>query len=170
MGEAQCFWEDVDGVLWFNNRLVVPKDFELRRKIMNGAHCSRYSIHPGTNKICQDLKKSFWWTRMKREIVKYLSDCDTYRRVKADHLRPVGNLQPLSITEWKWQDICMNFIVGLSRTSHGYDSIWVIVDHLMKSVHFMPIDIRYRVRQYAELYIAHIVRYHSVPETNISDR
>jgi hypothetical protein len=80
---------------------VVPKDFELRRKIMDEAHCSRYSIHLGTNKMYQDLKKGFYWTRMKREIVKYVSKCDTCQRVKADHLRPAGNLQPLSIPEWK---------------------------------------------------------------------
>jgi hypothetical protein len=58
-GEVQCFRQDVDGVLWFKDRLVVPKDFELRRKIMDEAHCSRYSIHPGTNKMYQDLKKNF---------------------------------------------------------------------------------------------------------------
>jgi hypothetical protein len=83
------------------DHLVVPKDLELHRKIMNEAHCSRYSIHPGTNKMYQDLK-NFWWTRMKREIAKYVSECDTCWRVKADHLRPAGNLQPLSIPEWKW--------------------------------------------------------------------
>jgi hypothetical protein len=77
LGEAQCFRQDADGVLWFKDRLVVPKNFELRRKIMDEAHCSRYSIHPGANKMYQDLKKSFWWTRMKREIVKYVSECDT---------------------------------------------------------------------------------------------
>jgi hypothetical protein len=129
LGVAKCFHEDVDGVLWFKNRLVVPKDFELRLKIMDEAHCSRYYIHPRTNKMYQDLKKNFWWTRMMREIVKYVAECDTCQRIKADHLRPVGNLQPLSIPEWKWQDICMDFVVGLSRTSHQYDSIWVIVDH-----------------------------------------
>jgi hypothetical protein len=100
-GEAQYFRQDADGVLWFKNRLVVPKDFELHRKIMDEAHCSRYSIHPGTNKMYQDLEQNFWWTRMKREIAKYVSECDTYRRIKADHLRPTGNLQPLSIPEWK---------------------------------------------------------------------
>jgi hypothetical protein len=65
LGEAQCFRQDVDGVLWFKDRLVVLKDFDLRRKIMDVAHCSTYSIHPGTNKMYQDLKKNFWWTRMK---------------------------------------------------------------------------------------------------------
>jgi hypothetical protein len=80
---------------------VVLKDFELRCKIMDDAHCSRYSIHSGTNKIYQDLKKSFWWIRMKREIVKYVLECDTCQRVKADHLMPAGNLQSLSIPKWK---------------------------------------------------------------------
>jgi hypothetical protein len=78
---------------------MVLKDFELCHKIMDETHCSRYSIHLGNNKIYQDLKKNFWWTMMKREIAKYLSECDTCWRVKADHLRPVGTLQPLSIPE-----------------------------------------------------------------------
>jgi hypothetical protein len=77
LGEAQCFWQDVDGVLWFKDCLVVLKDLKLHRKIMDEAHCSRYSIHPGTNKMYQDLKKNFWWTRIKREITKYVSECDT---------------------------------------------------------------------------------------------
>jgi hypothetical protein len=91
LGEAKCFREDVDGVLWFKDRLVVPKDFELHRKIMDEAHCSRYSIHNGTNKMYQGLM-NFWWTRMKCEIAKYVVECDTCRRVKADHLRPTRNL------------------------------------------------------------------------------
>jgi hypothetical protein len=125
---------------------VVLKNFELCCKIMDGVHCSWYSIQPGTNKMYQDLKKNFWWTRIKREIAKYVSKCDTYRRVKADHLRPAKNLQPLSIPEWKWENICMDFIVGLSRTSCGYNSIWVIVDRLTKLAHFIPISTTYRVR------------------------
>jgi hypothetical protein len=169
-GEAQCFRQDANGVLWFKDCLVVLKDFELRRKIMDETHCSRYSIHPGTNKIYQDWKKNFWWTRMKREIARYVSECDTYWRIKADHLRPTGNLQPLSIPEWKWENICMDYIVGLPRTSRGYNSIWVIMDRLTKSAHFIPIATTYRVRQYAELYISHIVCYHGIPKTIISDR
>jgi hypothetical protein len=100
-GEAQCFRQDVDGVLWFKDHLVVLKDFELHHKIMDEAHCLRYSIHPGTNKMYQYLKKNFCFTRMNREIAKYVFECDTCRKVKVDHLRPAGNLQPLSIAEWK---------------------------------------------------------------------
>jgi hypothetical protein len=137
---------------------------------MDETHYSRYSIHPGTKKMYQDLKKNFWWTRMKREIAKYVFECDTCRRVKADYLRPTGNLQPLSIPEWKWEDICLDFIVGLPRTSCGYNSIWVIVDRLTKSAHFIHVSTTYKVRQYAELYISHAVRYHGIPKTIIFDR
>jgi hypothetical protein len=170
LGKAQCFRQDVDGVLWFKDRLVVPKNFELRRKIMDEAHCSRYSLHLGTNKIYQDLRRNFWWIRMKREITMYVSECDTCQRIKADYLRPAENLQSLSIPEWKWENICMDFIVGLPRTSRGYNSIWVIMDRLTKSAHFIPIATTYRVGQYAELYISHIVRYHGIPKTIISNR
>ena len=126
---VQCFHQDNEGVLWFGNRLVVPKDFELRKQILDEAHLSRYSIHPGSNKMYQDLKQQFWWTRMKREIAKYVSECDTCRRVKASHLRSAGPLQPLNIPSWKWEDISMDFIVGLPKTLKGYDS----------SAHFQPV-------------------------------
>jgi hypothetical protein len=78
---------------------MVLNGFELHRKIMNEANCSQYSIHLGTNKMYQDLKRNFCWTRIKREIAKYVSECDTCQRVKANHLRPVENLWPLSIPE-----------------------------------------------------------------------
>jgi hypothetical protein len=90
------------------------------------------------------------------------------RRVKSDHLRPAGNLQPLSIPEWKWENIYMDFIVSLPHTSHGYNSIWDIVDRLTKSAHFIPVSTTYRVRQYAELYPSHIVHYHGILKTIIS--
>jgi hypothetical protein len=106
---------------------------------------------------------------MKQKIAWYVTECDICHRVKEDHLRTTGNLHPLGVTKWKWEDIYMDFIVGLPCTSRGHDSIWVIVDHLMKSVHFIPVGTWYRVRQYAELYITHIVCYHGIPKTIISD-
>jgi hypothetical protein len=80
-----------------------------------------------------------------------VSECDTCQRIKVDHLKPVRNLQPLHIPEWKWENICMDFIVGLPRTSGGYNSIWVIMDRLTKLAHFIPVAMTYRVGQYAEL-------------------
>ncbi|WVZ87921.1 hypothetical protein U9M48_034495 [Paspalum notatum var. saurae] len=86
-----CFTLDDQGVLWFKNRLVVPKDMELRKKILDEAHTSMFTMHPGSNKMYQDLKQKFWWTRMKREIAKYVSECDVCQRVKADHLKPADH-------------------------------------------------------------------------------
>ena len=86
-----CFQLDGEGVLWFKNRLVVPKDLELRKQILDEAHLSRYSIYLGSNKMYQDLRQRFWWTRMKCEVAK-VSECDICQRVKASHLRPAGML------------------------------------------------------------------------------
>jgi hypothetical protein len=107
---------------------------------------------------------------MKWEIAKYVAECDTCRRVKVDHLRTARNLQHWSIPKWKWEDICMDFIVVLPHTSCGHHSIWVIVDHLMKLAHFIPVGTKCRAREYAELYIAHIVHYHGISKIIISDR
>ncbi|WVZ89790.1 hypothetical protein U9M48_036149 [Paspalum notatum var. saurae] len=113
---------------------------ELRKKILDEAHTSMFTMHPGSNKMYQDLKQKFWWTRMKREIAKYVSECDVYQRLKADHLKHAGMLQPLALPAWKWEDIHMDFIVGLPRTQKGYDSIWVIIDRFTKSGHFIPLQ------------------------------
>ncbi|WVZ97144.1 hypothetical protein U9M48_042699 [Paspalum notatum var. saurae] len=165
-----CFTLDDQGVLWFKNRLVVPKDMELRKKILDEAHTSVLTMHPGNNKMYQDLKQKFWWTRMKREIAKYVSECDVCKRVKADHLKPGGMLQPLNVPAWKWEDIHMDFVVGLPHTQKGYDSIWVIIDRFTKSSHFLPVKTVYHANTYAELYIAKIVSLHGVPRTITSDR
>src|SRR5438105_399708 len=164
------FKQDQERVVWFKNRLVVPKDRELRRKILAEARQSRFSIDAGSTKMYQDLKPRFWWTRMKREIAKYVSECNVCRRVKADHLKSACQLHPLPVPSWKWEDIHMDFIVGLPRTQKGNDSIWVIVDQLTKTAHFLPVKTAYPTKTYAELYIARIVCLHGVPKTITSDR
>ena len=115
-------------------------------------------------------QKKFWWTRMKKEIAKYVVECDTCQRVKASHLKVAGTLQPLPIPSWKWEDISMDFIVGLPNTSQHHDSIWVIVDRLTKTAHFIPVHTEYRAKKYAEIYIDRIVCLHGIPKTIISDR
>jgi hypothetical protein len=120
--------------------LVVPKREALKKKIMDEARTSRYSIHPRSSKMYHDLRQQLWWIRMKRENAHYVSECDTYQKVNADYMKPRGLLQPLSIPEWKWDDISMDFIVGLPLTTRKFDSIWVIVDRLSKSAHFIPVN------------------------------
>jgi hypothetical protein len=118
----------------------------------------------------QDLKQKFWWTKMKIEIAKYVARCDTCCKVKAVHLKSAGMLQPLPIPSWKWEDISMDFITGLPKTSRGFDSIWVIVDRLTKSSHFIPVKVDYSAITYARIYIARILSLHGVPKTIVSDR
>ncbi|WVZ70862.1 hypothetical protein U9M48_019496 [Paspalum notatum var. saurae] len=166
--QKASFTLDQQGVLWFKNRLVVPKDMELRKKILDEAHTSLFTMHLGSNKMYQNLKHKFWWNRMKWEIAKYVSECDVCQRVKADHLKPAGMLQPLAVPTWKWEDVHMDFIVGLP-TQKGYDSIWVIIDRFTISAHFIPVKTIYHAQTYAELYIARIVSLHGVPLTITSD-
>jgi hypothetical protein len=118
-----CFHVDERGTLWFKDRLVAPKNHGLRKKIFHEAHTSKYSIHPGSTKMYHDLKAQFWWTHMKRETAHYVAECDTCQRTKADHMSPAGLLQPLSIPAWKWEDISMDFIVGLPLTGRKFNSI-----------------------------------------------
>jgi hypothetical protein len=135
-----CFREDAEGTLWFKERLVVSKREALKKKILDEAHTSRYSIHPESTKMYHDLRQQFLWTRMKHETARYASKCDTCRNIKADYMKPGELLQSLSIPEWKWEDISMDFIMGLPMTTRKFDSIWVIVDQLSKSAHFIPIN------------------------------
>jgi hypothetical protein len=106
---------------------------------------------------------------MRREIARYVSECDICQRVKASHLKIAGVLQPLPIPSWKWEDISMDFIVGLPNTSQRYDSIWVIVDRLTKTAHFLPVHTTYNAKKYTEIYLDQIVCLHGVPQTIISD-
>jgi hypothetical protein len=127
-------------------------------------------MHPGSTKMYHDLRQQFWWTRMKRETARYVSECDTYRKAKVDYMNPGGLLQPLSIPGWKWDDISMDFIVGLPLTTRKFDLIWVIVDRLTKSAHFILVHTKYRVEKYAEIYVAHVLCLHGVLKTIVSDR
>jgi IS30 family transposase len=118
----------------------------------------------------KDLKTQYWWYGMKRDIAEYVSLCDTCQRVKVEHQRPIRLLQPLKILEWKWEEIGMDFIVGLPRTQAGYDSIWVIVDRSTKVAHFIPVKTTYSGAKLVELYMYQIVCLHGVPKNIVSDR
>jgi hypothetical protein len=168
--KVACFHEDVEGTLWFKERMVVPRREALKKKILDEAHMSMYSIHPRSTKMYHDLRQQFWWTRMKREAARYVSECDTCRKVKADYMKPRGLLQPLSIPEWKWDDISMDFIVGLPLTACKFDSIWVIIDRLSKSTHFIPVHTNYNVQKYVQIYTARVLCLDGVLKMIISDR
>ncbi|GJV29829.1 putative reverse transcriptase domain-containing protein [Tanacetum coccineum] len=159
-----------DGIQCFEGRIWLPLFGGLRDLIMHESHKSKYSIHPGSDKMYQDLKKLYWWPNMKAEIATYVSKCLTCAKVKAEHQKPSGLLQQPEIPEWKWEKITMDFVSGLPRTPSGYDSIWVIVDRLTKSAHFLPMKKTDSIEKLAQLYLKEIVCKHGVPTSIISDR
>ncbi|GKA29929.1 reverse transcriptase domain-containing protein [Tanacetum coccineum] len=159
-----------DGSLYFMDRIWVPLVRGMRTVIMDEAHKSRYSVHPRADKMYYDLRDMYWWPRMKRDIATYVSECLTCAKVKAEHQRPSGLLQQPEIPEWKWENITMDFITKLPRTRSGHDAIWVVVDRLTKSAHFLAIREDYSTEKLARLYTDEIVARHGVPVSIISDR
>src|SRR3954464_5157986 len=93
------------GTIFFENRLVVPENENLRQLILKEAHDTPLSIHPGSTKMYRDLRQIFWWTRMKRDIGQFVVECDVCRRVKEEHQRPACTVKPFPIPEWKWDKV-----------------------------------------------------------------
>ncbi|KAL4010206.1 hypothetical protein IC575_030459 [Cucumis melo] len=145
-----------DGAIVRQGRLCVPNISELKNAILEEAHSSAYAMHPGSTKMYRTLKKTYWWLGMKQEIVEYVDRCLIFQQVKPVRQRPGGFLNPLRVSEWKWEHITMDFLFGLPRTSSEHDGIWVIVDRLTKTL--------------ARLYVDKIVSQSGVPVSIVSDR
>ena len=139
-------------------RMCVPEYGELKRDIREEAHSSAYAMHPGSTKMYRTLKEHYWWNGMKKEIAGFVSRCLTCQQVKAEHQRPAGKTQLLPIPVWKWEKITMDFVTGLPRTQRQHDAIWVIVDRLTKSAHFLPVNVEDSLEKLAKLYVDEIVR------------
>ena len=150
-------------VLYYKDWVCVPECNDLRKSILEEAHCGSFAIHPGSTKMYRDLKMSFWWSGMKRDVSEFVTKCLVCQRVKTEHQVPSGLLQPIRILEWKWDRITMDFVVGLPLTGRRHDSVWVVVDQLTKSAHFLPVRTDYSLDKLAELYIKEIVRLHGIP-------
>ncbi|XP_024164285.1 uncharacterized protein LOC112171315 [Rosa chinensis] len=116
------------------------------------------------------LKEYYWWPNMKREIAAFVSKCLVCQQVKAERQKPSGLLQPLPILEWKWEHLTMDFIYKLPHTQDGNDGIWVIVDRLTKSAHFLAVKETFSMEKLAKLYVDEIVKLHGVLESIVSDR
>ncbi|GJX33904.1 putative reverse transcriptase domain-containing protein, partial [Tanacetum coccineum] len=159
-----------DGTRCIKNRSWLPLFGNLRDLIMHESYKSKYSIHPGSDKMYQDLKKLYWWPNMKAIIAEYVGKCLTCSRVKAECQKPSGLLVQPKIPMWKWERITMDFITKLPKTSNGHDTIWVIVDRLTKSAHFIPTRETDSMETLTRLYIKEIVSRHGVPISIISDR
>ncbi|GJZ44657.1 putative reverse transcriptase domain-containing protein [Tanacetum coccineum] len=159
-----------DGTLCLNGRSWLPCYGDLRTVIMHESHKSKYSIHPGSEKMYQDVKKLYWWPNMKADIATYVSKCLTCAKVKAEHQRQSGLLVQPEIPQWKWDNITMDFVTKLPKSSQGYDTIWVIVDRLTKSAIFIPMKETDPLEKLARLYLKEVVTRHGIPVSIICDR
>lgn len=142
-----------NGAYYFMDRIWIPKLGEFRQVVMNEAHKTRYYIHPGADKMYLDIKQHYWWPNQKAEIATYMGKCLTCAKVKMKYQKPSGLLQQSVIPEWKWERITMDFVTKLPKTADILDAIWVIVDRLTKSAHFLPIKESYKMERLTQIYI-----------------
>ena len=159
-----------NGTILVHGRISVPNNKELKEEIMRQAHKSKFSVHPGLNKMYRDLKRYYHWIRMKTDIAEWVAQCPTCQLVKAEHQVPSGLLQSLPIPEWKWDHITMDFVTGFPTTRNKKDAVWVVVDRLTKSAHFLAIKKGDGVDEIVKVYLDEIVRLHGVPASIVSDR
>nr|GEV89013.1 putative reverse transcriptase domain-containing protein [Tanacetum cinerariifolium] len=159
----------VDRTLCLNSRSWLPCYGDLWTVIMHESYKSKYSIHPDSKKMYRDIKKLYWWPNMKANIATYVSKCLTCAKVKAKHQRPSGLLVQPKIPEWKWDNIMMDFVTKLPKSSQGYDTIWVIIDRLTKSAIFMPMREIDPLDKMARMYLKEVVTKHGIPVLIICD-
>ncbi|GJR48641.1 putative reverse transcriptase domain-containing protein [Tanacetum coccineum] len=152
----------VNGTLCLNNRSWLPCYGDLRALIMHDSYKSKYFVHPGSDKMYQDLKKLYWWPNMKADIATYVSKCLTCLKVKAEHQNPSGLLVKPKIPQWKWNNITMDFVTKLLRTSSDYDTIWVIIDRHTKSAYFLSLRENDPIDKFARLYMKEVVMRHRI--------
>ncbi|WMV19919.1 hypothetical protein MTR67_013304 [Solanum verrucosum] len=160
--EAQETTLVVGGVLSFKGRICVPQVDDLIQNVSTKSHGSRYSITLGVTMMFRDLKQLYWWPSMKKDIAEFVAKFQNCQQVNYEHENPAGLLQRMSIPEWKWEMIVINFVVGLPKTLGNFDFIWVVVDRLTKSTHFILVEIDYNAQLLAKVYAKEIVRLHGV--------
>nr|GEV39170.1 retrovirus-related Pol polyprotein from transposon 297 family [Tanacetum cinerariifolium] len=154
--------------------ILGQKELNMRQrrwiKLLSDYDC-KIRYHPGkANVVADALSRKKREKPLRADIATYVSQCLTCAKVKAEHLKPSGLLQQPEIPKWKWENVTMDFVTGFPRTPSGYDSIWVIVDRLTKSAHFLPKKKTDNIEKLAELYLKEIVCRHGVPVSVIYDR
>nr|GEU31719.1 putative reverse transcriptase domain-containing protein [Tanacetum cinerariifolium] len=159
-----------DGTLYLNNRSWLSCYGDLRTLIMHDSYKSKYFVHPGFDKMYQDMKLLYWWPNMKADIATYVSKCLTCLRVKAEHQKLSGLLVQPEIPQWKWANMTMDFVTKLPKMHSGNDTIWVVVDRLTKSAHFLPMKETDPVEKLARLYLKEVVTRHGIPVSIICVR
>ena len=159
-----------DGSLRYRGRVIVPQLTDLREEILREFYCSRFAVHPCGTKMYRDLCRQYYWSGMKQHVGDFVQRCLTCQQVKAKDHKPTGLLQPLEVAEWKWEHVTMDFVTHLPRTPQRHDTVWVIVDRLTKSTHFLAVRMTFTLEEFCRMYIQEIVQLHGVPVSTVSDR
>ena len=137
-----------DGSLRYRGRVVVLLLIDLREEILREFHCSQFAMHLGGTKMYQDLHRRYYLSGMKRYVGDFVRRCLTCQHVKAKHQKLAGLLQPLEVAKWKWEHVTMDFVTHLPWTLQGHDAVWVIVDRLTKSTHFLAVRMTFTLERF----------------------
>ena len=149
---------------------MVPQLTDLREEILREFHCSRFVVHLGGTKMYRDLRRQYYRNGMKRHVGGLVRRCLTFLQVKAKHQKPAGLLQPLEVAKWKWEHVMMDFVTHLPQTLRRHDAVWVIVDQLTKSAHFLAVRMTFTLKEFYQLHIEEIFRLHGVLVSIVLDR
>ena len=158
-----------DQDLYFNNRLCIPNNKDLKNSILKESHDIPIAAHPGYVKMYHTLRQSFFWPGLKKDILAYVNRCLSCQKIKAERVRYPGKLQPIDPPHMKWEYISMDFITGLP-SSLGYDSIFVVVDMFTKMTHLFPVKSTASAKDIAFVFMKGIFTYHGLPQRIVSDR
>ncbi|GAU44596.1 hypothetical protein TSUD_187860 [Trifolium subterraneum] len=169
LGKAAIQYSIKEGLLYWKQRLVVPRDNDLLHKLLFEFHTSPIGGHSGITRTIARIKSQFYWPDMKNDIVEYVQKCVVCQQAKTTNTSPAGLLQPLPIPSQVWEDIAMDFITGLP-SSYGYTTIMVVVDRLTQYAHFIAMKSDYTSKTVAEAFMHNIVKLHGMPKSIVSDR
>lgn len=164
---AEC--ENRQGILLYRGRIFVPNHDELRLYIIRAHHDTPAFGHPGRAKTLELIQREYYWKSIRKDVDRYVRNCDTCRRSRTARHSPFGLLRSLPTPQAPWQDISMDFVVGLPW-SNGHDAIWVVADRLTKQRHLVPCRGDVDARELADLFLQWVFRLHGLPETIVSDR
>ena len=164
---AEC--SEAAGRLRYRSRLYIPASDNLRLHVLRQAHDAPAAGHPGRAKTLELIAREYFWPGMQKDVERYIWNCHPWRRTKASRPSPFGILKPNPVPDAPWQDLSMDFVVGLPE-SKCYDAIWVVVDRLTKLRHMVPCKSTCSSEDLADLFLHNVWKHHGLPSTVISDR
>ncbi|KAL4367666.1 hypothetical protein GQ457_05G008100 [Hibiscus cannabinus] len=157
------------GLVLFRGRILVPAETAVRVLLLQEFHCSVIGGHAGITRTLHRLAANFYWTGMRKDVCRFVTECQVCQRMKSDSLTPAGLLQPLPIPDKVFEDISLDFIIGLPK-SNGKEAILVVVDRLTKYGHFFSLPRHFDAAFVAQILLQGVVKLHGIPRSIVSDR